>query len=250
MNGDILLEAHALINGERQEAYGSPAESFGRVAAMWSVYLDSSVSAKDVCLMMAMLKLCREMNAHTHDNLLDAAGYLGLAADMGGWTVKIIIDTREQAPYCFAPPKYEGVTVQTATLVTGDYSLAGLQDRIALERKSLDDLTGTLTKGRERFERECERGRGFDYFGVIIEAALEDVRAHRYQSQMTPQALLQSLAAFSVRYGLHVHWCGTRSGGEYMVHSLLSKYLREAENRLASIVKAHGSPVEAGCVPI
>jgi len=115
-----------------------------------------------------------------------------------------------------------------------------LQDLIALERKSIDDLTGTLTKGRERFERECERGRGMDYFGVIIEASLEDVRGHKYQSQMTPQSLLQSLAAFSVRYGLHVHWCGNRAGGEYMTHAVLSKYLREAENRLAAIVKAHG----------
>jgi len=162
--------------------------------------------------------------------------------------MRILIDSREQAPYAFQ--RYEGVTVETATLQTGDYSLAGLQDRIALERKSIDDLTVTLTKGRERFERECERGRGFDYFGLIIEASLEDVRGHKYQSQMTPQSLLQSLAAFSVRYGLHVHWCGNRAGGEYMTHAVLSKYLREAENRLASIVKAHGSVVEAGCVTL
>jgi ERCC4-type nuclease len=154
--------------------------------------------------------------------------------------MKIIIDSREQAPYSFVPPRYEGVTVETAALQTGDYSLAGLPDRIALERKSLDDLTGTLTKGRERFERECERGRGFDYFGLVIEASLDDVRGHKYQSQMTPQSLLQTLAAFSVRYGLHVHWCGNRAGGEYMTHAVLSKYLREAEKRLAAIVKAHG----------
>ena len=81
-SGNILLQAHALINGERQASYGHPAENLGRVAAMWSVYLDMSMNAKDVCLMMAMLKLCREMNQHKRDNLLDAAGYIGLAADM------------------------------------------------------------------------------------------------------------------------------------------------------------------------
>ena len=161
-----------------------------------------------------------------------------------------LADTREQAPYGWQPPRYADVSVELATLQTGDYSLSGLQDRIALERKSLDDLTGTLTQGRERFERECERGRGLDYFGLIIEASMEDVRSHSYKSRMTPQSLLQSLAAFSVRYGLHIHWCGSRSGGEYMTYSLLQKYLREAENRLASIVKAHGSIVEAGCVTI
>ena len=154
--------------------------------------------------------------------------------------MKILIDTREQAPYSFSPPRYEGVIVEQATLTTGDYSLAGLADHIALERKSLSDLTGTLTTGRERFQRECERGRGMNYFGLIIEAALDDVKNHDYRSRMTPQSLLQSLAAYSVRYGLHVHWCGSRAGGEYMVHSLLSKYLREATTRLDALVKAHG----------
>ena len=53
------------------------------------------------------------------------------------------------------------------------------------------------------------------------------------------------LAAWSVRYDLHVHWCGGRDGGEYMTFSLLQKYLREQEQRLASLVKAHGSDKEA-----
>ena len=151
----------------------------------------------------------------------------------------ILYDTREQAPYLFQ--RYPDVTAQAATLTTTDYTLQGLQDKIGLERKSLSDLTGTLTTGRERFQRECERGRGLEYFGLIIEASMEDVRNHNYRSQMTPQSLLQTLAAYSIRYGLHVHWCGSREGGEYMVYSLLSKFLREAESRLKSIIKAHGT---------
>lgn len=150
----------------------------------------------------------------------------------------IFYDTREQAPYQFT--RYPDVTVLAGTLTTTDYTLQGLQDRIGLERKSLSDLTGTLTSGRNRFQRECERGRGLEYFGLIVEASMEDVRTHNYRSQMTPQSLLQTLAAYSVRYGLHVHWCGCREGGEYMVYSLLGKFLREAENRLKEIVKAHG----------
>lgn len=152
--------------------------------------------------------------------------------------MKVIIDTREQTPYQFT--RYPDVIVEPGTLTTGDYSLSGLEDRIALERKSLSDLTGTLTSGRERFQRECERGRGLDYFALVIEAAMEDVRTHNYRSQMTPQSLLQTLAAYSVRYGMHIHWCGNRAGGEYMVYSLLSKYLREAETRLKALLKAHG----------
>jgi ERCC4-type nuclease len=133
------------------------------------------------------------------------------------------------------------VEITVGTLQTGDYSLVGLEGHIAVERKSFDDLTSTLTKGRERFARECERGRGLDFFALVVEASLEDVRRHSYQSRMTPQSLLQTLAAFTIRYGLHVVWCGNRAGGEYWTYSLLNKYLREAQKRLDGIIKAHGA---------
>jgi len=84
MNGRILHEAAALLNGERQEAYGPPADNLGRVAAMWTLYLGRQVSAKDVCLLLALLKICREMHTHKRDNLVDAAGYIGLAGDTAG----------------------------------------------------------------------------------------------------------------------------------------------------------------------
>ncbi len=97
--------------------------------------------------------------------------------------MRIIHDTREQQPYTFDG---YAATVEAGTLQTGDYSLLGLHDRIALERKSLANLTGTLTTGRERFSRECERGQGLEYFGLIIEASLEDVRRHNYRSKAAP----------------------------------------------------------------
>ena len=83
-NGNILLEAHALINGERQASYGPPTPFFARAAALWSAYLGHSVTGKDVAMCMALLKFSREAHAHKHDNLLDASGYIGLAADMEG----------------------------------------------------------------------------------------------------------------------------------------------------------------------
>ena len=150
--------------------------------------------------------------------------------------MKILVDTREQTPYVFAPPRYADVEVVRDSLATGDYSLCGLTDLIALERKSLSDLTGTLTTGRDRFRRECERGRGLQYFGLIIEASMDDVRRHNYRSAMTPQSLLQTLAAWSIRYGLHVHWAGSRAGGEYLTHSLLEKFLKEQETRLKAVM--------------
>lgn len=81
-NGQILLDAHTLINAERQSDYGPPAESFARTAALWSAYLGHTVTGKDVTLCMALLKIAREAHRHKADNLLDAAGYIALSADM------------------------------------------------------------------------------------------------------------------------------------------------------------------------
>jgi len=82
MNGDILLEAHVLLNGDRQDDYGHPAVSLVRIAAMWSAYLGHAVTGKDVGLLMALFKIGREAHSHKLDNLVDAAGYIGLAADV------------------------------------------------------------------------------------------------------------------------------------------------------------------------
>jgi len=62
--------------------------------------------------------------------------------------MKILVDTREQTPWSF--PKTE--QVERAGLTTGDYSLAGLEGLVAIERKSLEDFVSCCGKGRERWK--------------------------------------------------------------------------------------------------
>ena len=100
--------------------------------------------------------------------------------------MKIIIDTREQTPFDFG--KFE-CEVVTDTLATGDYSLAGLEDRCAIERKSLDDLLGCLIgEGRERFERELVCAAGLECFTVVVEVSMQDMAGGNYPSRMKPHA--------------------------------------------------------------
>jgi len=152
--------------------------------------------------------------------------------------MKIIVDSREQAPFSFQG--YECEVIEGG-LATGDYSLVGLETMVAVERKSLDDLVGCLTgAGRDRFERELARARGFDCFAVVIEAAFSDLGAKKYKSGMNAHAACQSVLAFQIRYSIPFVWAGDRRAAEYTVYWTLSKYLREAETRLKSIVRAHG----------
>ncbi len=78
--------------------------------------------------------------------------------------MKILIDSREQNPFTFQGRHYGGVEIEAASLQTGDYSLAGLQDRIAIERKSLADLVACLGRERGRFERELTRAAALEVF--------------------------------------------------------------------------------------
>ncbi len=144
--------------------------------------------------------------------------------------LEIVVDTREQRPFAFSGPGYLA-TVARGGLKTGDYSLVGLEDSIAIERKSLDDLVGCLTVGRDRFERELDRSRSLACFAVVVEASMEDIARHRCTSRMSPHAALQSILAFQVRYGVPFIWAGSRSGAEYVAFWWLHKARCEHEAR-------------------
>lgn len=130
----------------------------------------------------------------------------------------IVIDTREQLPYTF--PASQPTTI--ATLATGDYSVLTLEDRVAIERKSLPDLFGTVGAGRDRFKRELERMAVMDFAAIVIEATLRGcLKEPPARCEISPRAVVGSLAAWSVRYGVHVLWCENRLYGSAMVGKLL-----------------------------
>ena len=132
----------------------------------------------------------------------------------------ILIDTREQTPLKFWP----GDIVERATLATGDYSLKGLESFISIERKSIGDLFGTVGAGRERFEREIVRASKLWYFGIVIEATLDQVLLGAPHSQMNPRSVVPSLHCWELRYPcVHVHYAGSRTNAAALVRKLLYK---------------------------
>jgi hypothetical protein len=79
---DILDTASLLIHGDRQASYGSPSENFQRIADRWTQHLGVSIAPWQVCILMADLKLARLANGYHEDSVIDAVGYLALAAEM------------------------------------------------------------------------------------------------------------------------------------------------------------------------
>lgn len=73
---DLLDEAKALIDGDRNASYGPPAADFERIAGMWSILFGRTFSAHEVAMAMACLKLSRLVHSPAkRDNWTDLAGY-------------------------------------------------------------------------------------------------------------------------------------------------------------------------------
>jgi len=136
----------------------------------------------------------------------------------------ILIDTREQTPLPISGP------VERTTLYSGDYSIKGLEHLFAVERKSLDDLMQSLTAGRERFERELHRLRGFRFKRLLIIGSEDAVINHRYRSRISPKAALHSLYAIEARFDIPVVFSPSPASGAILIERWAYWYSRETVN--------------------
>jgi len=72
----ILQEAQRLVHGNRGSDYGHPIDDYTRTGRMWGAILGiPDIDPRICCLMMAAMKVSREVNKHKRDNLTDLAGY-------------------------------------------------------------------------------------------------------------------------------------------------------------------------------
>jgi ERCC4-type nuclease len=147
----------------------------------------------------------------------------------------IIIDTREGDPWFLRDTKTICPIVERK-LDTGDYSIEGFEGKISIERKSVADAYHTLGRGRERFKQELDRLKDMEFAAIIIEASLEDFASYPKDCsnmvEMKPKTAIQSLIAFSIRYGVHVIWAGSRIYASRYCESLLMKFYKEKLNEI------------------
>lgn len=150
--------------------------------------------------------------------------------------VRVVIDTREQLGYTFdgilADARDGGgpLTVSTAvgTLPSGDYSLDGYAERVAVERKSLADLFHTIGQDRDRFERELVRLAAMEFAAVVVEGQWSDILDPQPWSQLRPKTVFRSVLAWQQRYP-RVHWLmmPDREVAEITTFRILERFHRD-----------------------
>jgi ERCC4-type nuclease len=110
------------------------------------------------------------------------------------WRPTIVIDSREQDPLAFTFPTI------TAGLPTGDYTVVGLEDDFAVERKSVPDVIGSLTTGRDRFMRELQRLQAYPFKRLLIIGSEKEIEEGGWShSRANPTAILHSLYSIEAR---------------------------------------------------
>ncbi|MCX7048163.1 MAG: ERCC4 domain-containing protein [Candidatus Sumerlaeota bacterium] len=143
----------------------------------------------------------------------------------------VVIDSREQNPL-----DIRAFPVVREALPAGDYGVWGHSDlnnpRIIFERKSLDDLIGSLTSGRQRFLREVEVLRRFDFRALVIEASGDQVRAGMFRSQTSPASIIGTLTALQVRGNLHIVWANDHQGAADYVENAVRLYVAGFEKQV------------------
>lgn len=85
----LLEQAADLIDGDRNNTYGDPADDFVRIADLWNVYLRERfdvtlrLEPADIGLLMVLLKVARLMHTPDHaDSYVDIAGYAACAYEI------------------------------------------------------------------------------------------------------------------------------------------------------------------------
>lgn len=145
--------------------------------------------------------------------------------------ITILVDTREKLPLDLEP-----FEVVRTTLTTGDYSIKGITHRVAVERKSIQDLVMCVGQERERFDREIKRLLAYESRAVFVEGSIDMIRLKQYRGQTHPNAILSSIAGW-MALGVPIHFAGDRAASADMMKRFMFLCAQRAWNESYEFVQ-------------
>lgn len=93
---EILETAESIVNGEREEHYGTPENNFRTIGKLWEAYLGAQYMGRiefephDVAAMLALLKIARIAGGQAKDdNWVDLAGYAACGGELQSGTANL-----------------------------------------------------------------------------------------------------------------------------------------------------------------
>jgi len=137
----------------------------------------------------------------------------------------IKIDSREQKPLWNI-----GSKVVYGKLDTGDYSIEGYENKIAIERKSLIDLFGTLGSGHARFKKELGRALKLDYFAIVVEGSYSSCENKDFDnsccSKMKGDVVTSILFTIHIKYKVPIFFANNRVEAKHIIKEIFNAYAK------------------------
>lgn len=159
----------------------------------------------------------------------------------------IIIDTREQTPWCFS----DMVKTEVAALKIGDYALKG-DLTFCVERKSLEDFLGTISEGWDRFQRELYR---MDRYGVtqkviVVEGDADSVffyscdegirEPQHNHPRLEPAFVMHRVAELMVVFRVAVLFAGCAEYAAAMAERIFVERSKQLSNKVEMLKELAG----------
>jgi ERCC4-type nuclease len=141
--------------------------------------------------------------------------------------ITVVVDTREQEAYSFSSERF---VIERRALPAGDYSVAGLEHDVAVERKTLQDFVHTVIRDRDRFRRELVKLAEYDRACIVVEAGLDDIVAGAYRSGAHPASVVGAALSIIVDHGIPVFFCSNRQCACRFVEEYLPRYHRRSKD--------------------
>lgn len=150
--------------------------------------------------------------------------------------VTAIVDSREKTALNLSPLK-SSIT----GLVTGDYSVQGLESIVCVERKSVEDLLMCVGNERDRFDREMHRILAYPTRAVVVEGTIGQIERGEYRSKVHPNAAIGSIMSWQAK-GITFLFCENhetagRLTAKFLFSAARARY-RESLPFLNSIIDA------------
>lgn len=162
-----------------------------------------------------------------------------LPAELRPAQVTAICDTREQLPLDLTP-----LATVRGSLVTGDYSIKGLEHVVAIERKSLTDLLACIGGERDRFDREVQRLLAYPVRALVVESTWQEIEQGNWRSKVSSSAALGSLLGW-IASGLPVVMATDHDRAGRFTAKLLYVAARRRWRELRALAAGIGQTSEA-----
>ena len=151
---------------------------------------------------------------------------LPVVAERGGTQLRTplpvaVVDTREQNPLCFRRFRGWFAKVERRALRLGDYSVQGMEDTRAVERKDLADLIGSFTTNRTVFVDRLRRMAELPHSLLVVTSSLTEIKSAYPYRAANPNHITQSLLAVVTGLRLPFICTDTHELGEEIVASYL-----------------------------